>query len=537
MQKGSPLNVGDIVGDAYVVEKLIGAGGMAFVHLASHREYRHRVAIKILRPENSRRNEVAKRFEREQRTLTMLHSEHTLRIYGFGNHQGLPYMLLEYLEGKDLEELIKNEGPLPLEMAAEYLLQACHAIAEAHLLGVVHRDLKPGNLFLTRRTDGSPCIKVLDFGISKVSQESDGLQEPSLVTRAHAVMGSPFYMPPEQMLSSANVDARSDIWSLGVTLYEILTKALPFAADSPAAVCRRIMGDAPTPLRRLSPSFPEALEEVINRCLQKRAEHRFGNITDFAVRLGEFAPAHCQHAVEKIRELIAPTETPAIVVHESARTVPLPTGSLDSHGSTSTETSSGATVYLPQGSAGSRGVGAGTLIASVVLAFALGTGLGWSLNLETDPMGGSKALPATRPPLGSTASATASPQPSSGSPSSTRPEAPATSAAPSEEAPSEPPIDLDGAAPALATPRAPALPNAAAVSVPSAGAQAPPPLPGSAVLPPVLPSPPANTADSARAEPPSSRAASADAPPPPPPTASVRDTTKTPPSTTPKITF
>jgi serine/threonine-protein kinase len=147
MQVASPLNVGDIVAEKYAVEKLIGAGGMAIVALAAHVEYRQRVAIKILRPENSRKTEVVKRFEREQRTLTMLHSEHTLRIYGMGMHTGLPYMMIEYLQGKDLAEVIKGEGPLPIDRAVEYVLQACHALAEAHLLGVVHRDLKPGNLF------------------------------------------------------------------------------------------------------------------------------------------------------------------------------------------------------------------------------------------------------------------------------------------------------------------------------------------------------------------------------------------------------
>ena len=378
---GSPLQEGDVVAGSYIVEKVIGAGGMAFVALASHTEAHHRVAIKILRAENARRGEVVKRFEREQRTLATLHSEHTLRIYGFAQHAGLPYMLLEYLKGNDLGELVKREGPLPIERAVEYTLQACHAIAEAHLLGIVHRDLKPGNLFLTRRTDGSPCIKVLDFGISKVSHELDGLEEPSLVTVASAVMGSPFYMPPEQMISSATVDARSDIWSLGVTLFEILTKSLPFAADSAPAVCHRIMSGEPTPLRKLRPNYPKGLEATIQQCLQRRPENRFANIADFAVKLGDFAPAHSQYAIKSICELVPPSAPYVLATPNQGATVPLPEGESTATGGGNGDT----TVYLPHGEAGSKGFPTAALVVATGVAFGLGVGAGWLLNLDTDP--------------------------------------------------------------------------------------------------------------------------------------------------------
>ncbi|MBM4376623.1 MAG: serine/threonine protein kinase [Deltaproteobacteria bacterium] len=440
MHAGCPLQAGDLIAGWYVVERVLGAGGMAYVALAAHTEQRHRVAIKVLRPENSRRTEVVKRFEREQRTLTMLHSEHTLRIYGFGQHDGLPYMLLEYLQGRDLDEHLKADGPLPVERAVEYILQACHALAEAHLLGVVHRDLKPGNLFLTRRTDGSPCIKVLDFGISKVSHEVDSLAEPSLVTKAHAVMGSPFYMSPEQMLSSTNVDSRSDIWALGVTLYELLTKSLPFAADSATAVCRRIMGDEPTPLRKLRPSYPVGLEEILTRCLQKRPERRFGNVADLAVRLGEFGPPHARYAIQAICDLIPPTDP--FDPDESTmrtRTVALPTGAPEGDGATTGEASSSAeTVYLPHGTEVGRSARVATLVGASLLSFGLGLGVGWLLNLDTDPTKGQPAgQPTARPSLPPPPQ---DPQPTSPTASANTAADPAIAAASSEASP----IDLDG---------------------------------------------------------------------------------------------
>ena len=378
---GCPLSDGDVVGGSYVVERVIGTGGMAFVALAAHSEQHHRVAIKILRSENARRTEVIKRFEREQRTLTTLHSEHTLRIYGFGQHAGLPYMLLEYLEGQDLEALLKSDGPLPLERAIEYVLQACHAIAEAHLLGIVHRDLKPANLFLTRRTDGSPCVKVLDFGISKVSRDRDAPDEASLVTKASAVMGSPFYMSPEQMLSSTQVDARSDIWSLAVTLFELLTKSLPFAAETAPGVCQRIMSGEPTPLRKLRPNYPKGLEATIDRCLQRRPDKRFANIADFAVQLGDFAPAHSQYAIKAICALVAPTEPYRIGAPGIAVTVPLPGARTEATGPASTDT----TVYLPHGDPSPGGFRLGALLGASAVAFTLGVSLGWVMNLDTDP--------------------------------------------------------------------------------------------------------------------------------------------------------
>jgi len=375
-----PLNEGDLVADCYLVERVVGVGGMAVVAVASHTTALHRVAIKMLLPQHASHDEVVKRFEREQDTLMQLHSEHTLRIYGAGTHGSLPFMLVDYLEGDDLAELIKKEGPLPVERAVEYILQACHAIAEAHALGITHRDLKPGNLFLVRRHDGSPCIKVLDFGISKVTYERV-TDEPSL-TKTTTIMGSPFYMSPEQMLSSRDVDARTDIWALGVTLYELLTKALPFAAETPMQVCRRIMHDEPTPLRKLRPLYPKGLEDIIRRCLQRHPDRRYPNIADLATRLADFGPEHGRFAVESICELVEPSE-PQDQVH-LVNEEPAPSSQL-AGGDT--------TIYLQgdQGGSKMRTIWSAGLAAAT---FAMGVGVGWVMSLPTDPTTHRAVLPA-----------------------------------------------------------------------------------------------------------------------------------------------
>ncbi len=434
-----PLADGDIV-DGYVVERVVGTGGMAVVAVASHRTERHRVAIKMMLPAVARRSEAVQRFEREARTLAQLHSEHTLRIYGSGKHGTLPYMLLEYLNGKDLSETLKADGPMEISRAVECILQACHAIAEAHMLGIVHRDLKPGNLFLTRRSDGSPCIKVLDFGISKVTQSASDLEEPSLVTKTTAIMGSPFYMSPEQMLSSRNVDARTDVWALGVVLYELLTKTLPFAAETVQAVCGRILADAPTPLRKLRPQYPQGLEEVIARCLMRKPDQRFANIADFATRLEEFGPPHTRFAIEAISELVRPSE-PAAQAHLMEAAAP------ESGGTTDT------TLYVPTGKNNMSGLGWAASSAALAATFGVGVGIGWLVNAPTDPtQAAAFGATATRAPTTSAREPTA--RSSDAAPrqleagSSSTPGLPTSDAAANAEgngpeAPAGPAIDLD----------------------------------------------------------------------------------------------
>lgn len=283
-----PLATGNVLAQRYLVERLLGAGGMAVVAVATDLTQGQRVAIKMLLPEAARSEQVIKRFQREQRTLGQLTSEHAVKLLGGGTEGNYPYMVLEYLEGSDLSDLVKMQGALPMAEAVEYVLQACEAMAEAHSLQITHRDLKPGNLFLIRLPNGSACIKVLDFGISKVHEALRPGE--STLTGTTALLGSPFYMSPEQLLSSRDVDPRTDIWSLGITLHELLSNTLPFGAKTTEKVCKRILNDSPTPLRQFRPDMPPALEAAILRCLQRRPAERFPKILDFASAIGEFAP-------------------------------------------------------------------------------------------------------------------------------------------------------------------------------------------------------------------------------------------------------
>jgi len=216
---------------------------------------------------------------------------------------GSPYMVMEYLHGEDLAAWVRRNGAMAVPEAIEFLLQACEAIAEAHALGIVHRDLKPANLFVTRRVDGSACIKVLDFGISKLTVP--GMAPEFGMTKTHTVMGSPLYMSPEQMSSSRNVDMRSDIWALGVILYESLTGRVPFEAETMPQLCGMILQEPPRPIRELRPDLPHSLEQVILRCLEKNREHRFNNVAELALALAPFGQAAAQRSAERISRVLS----------------------------------------------------------------------------------------------------------------------------------------------------------------------------------------------------------------------------------------
>jgi serine/threonine-protein kinase len=288
---------GDTLAGKYRVERTLGAGGMGLVVAAHHEALNIRVAIKFLLPEALANREALSRFSREARAAAQIRSEHVARVIDVGTlDSGAPYMVMEYLEGHDLSHELQERGPLSVTRVVDYVLQAGEAIAEAHALGIVHRDLKPGNLFITHRADGSECVKVLDFGISKV-------QGVDQLTKTSALMGSPLYMSPEQMMSSRNVDARGDIWALGIILYELISGRNPFKGETLPELVTQVMHSTPEPLRTLRSDVPLRLDSVITRCLQKEPGDRYATVGALAADLLPFALPGSRVSVERITSI------------------------------------------------------------------------------------------------------------------------------------------------------------------------------------------------------------------------------------------
>src|SRR5450432_412778 len=246
---------GDVLAGKFRIERVLGQGAMGVVVAATHIQLDERVALKFLLPEALANADAVARFAREARAAVKIKSEHVARVSDVGTlDSGSPYMVMEYLQGQDLADWVRDRGAMPIADAAEFVLQACEALAEAHALGIVHRDLKPANLFVTVRADGTPCVKVLDFGISKFT--TPGSSSDMGMTKTASVMGSPLYMSPEQMSSSRNVDARADIWAVGVILYEIISGRMPFEAETMPQLCGMILQEAPPSLRGLRADVP-----------------------------------------------------------------------------------------------------------------------------------------------------------------------------------------------------------------------------------------------------------------------------------------
>ena len=291
--------IGTVLAGKYRVDKILGQGGMGFVVAATHLQMDEPVAMKFLHAAVAKQADLVARFQREAKAARKIRSEHVVRILDVGAlENGAPFLIMEYLEGTDLDRLIRTEGPRSVADGVDYLLQACEALAEAHVQGMVHRDLKPANLFVARRADNSALVKVLDFGISKVTG-ADGADLGMTKTNS-AVLGSPLYMAPEQMRSLRGVDARTDIWSLGVILHEMLAGVPPYHATTLPELCASILQDPPPPIRERRRDVPEGLAHALARCMEKDPAKRFPDVAALAEAIAPFGTGAGKASAERI---------------------------------------------------------------------------------------------------------------------------------------------------------------------------------------------------------------------------------------------
>lgn len=294
---------GTVVDGRYRIEACLGAGGMASVYRATHVPLDQQIAIKVVSPQVRTVPGMAQRFLREARAATRLKNEHVVRVFDVGRlPDGAPYMVMEHLEGRDLDGVLEAGRDIPVESAIDYILQTCEALAEVHGHGIVHRDLKPANLFVTRGADGRPLVKLIDFGISRIDAPLDP-KDLALQTEPGAMMGSPPYMSPEQMQSAKHADLRSDIYGLGAVLYELLTRRTPHEGES---LLELFAGRAtsPPPPSTWRKDIPSKLDEAILKCLRFDPNERFGDAAELAFALAPFGPEGSLARAEQIERIV-----------------------------------------------------------------------------------------------------------------------------------------------------------------------------------------------------------------------------------------
>jgi serine/threonine protein kinase len=298
-----PVKIGEVISGRYRIDRLLGAGSMGFVVAAWHLELDQPVALKLLNSDVFEQGEGATRFRREVRAAARIKSEHVCRVIDVGSlEQGAPFMVMELLDGNNLEEELTERGPLPVSEATLYILEAVEALAEAHAAGIVHRDLKPANLFLARRADRTRLLKVLDFGISKSMVESHGSRDMSL-TKTGVIIGSPLYMSPEQMRSTKDADTLSDVWALGAILFQLITGRPPYEGETIPELCAKLFTEDAPPPSTVRAGLPANLDAVLHRALARDSTRRFQNVAELGAALVEFAPGGRIH-VERARRVL-----------------------------------------------------------------------------------------------------------------------------------------------------------------------------------------------------------------------------------------
>ncbi len=471
------LAPGTVLLGKYRIVRTLGMGGMGVVVQAEHVTLGSTVAMKFLLPQFATVSDAAERFVREARAASRIASDHVAHVLDVGTlpeASDVPYMVMEYLEGQDLSRALKSGHRFTIEEAIDYIIQAAEALAEAHRERIIHRDVKPANLFLTRYADGTPLVKVLDFGISKIAQDAQ-IGDMGL-TKTTAVLGSGYYMSPEQMRSAKSVDTRTDIYALGVCIFELLTGSPPFTADNFAELCLKVAMDPPTPMRLRRPDVPEALAEVIAKAYARSPDDRYPTMGAFVAALAPWASPHSYPAIEQVGRISARmgdrgtmSSVPAMAPAGSMPPPPMP--SLSSPLSSS---SSGAvaaagplskSVSSPSGAPAGRG---GAPLWAVAGGIALLSGVAMFFGL------GYVKRPITAP--GATPALVAPPAPVSAEPPPTPTVTPAGSAVAAGAVPdasADPassavaPASASAAPPALSAaagkaPRAPAVPRAPA---------------------------------------------------------------------------
>lgn len=316
------------------IDGVLGIGGMGVVLAATHLHLQERVAVKIMLPELASDEEIVARFVREGRAAVRIKSPHVAKVLDVATRpSGEPYMIMEMLDGRDLDAVLTEQGRLPLATAVGYMLQACDALAEAHAKKIVHRDLKPSNMFLAEHDDGTSSIKLLDFGISKLVHE-DGCSEGMSITKSRSILGSPLYMSPEQLRASRDVDARSDIWSLGVILYELVSGEPPFKGSTIAEIGALVLAGETPDLGKAVPSLPSAFVAAVRKCLARERDARFQSIVELVQAIGPYA-------AEEFRGLAAHTTRRAAMFDSSpilAAAAPSSSPSVDVLGPTAAKT-------------------------------------------------------------------------------------------------------------------------------------------------------------------------------------------------------
>ncbi len=364
------VQIGAMIAGRYRIDRVLGQGGMGIVVQAMHLQLHQPVAIKLLLPEVLGNQQIVQRFLREAQAAVRLSSEHVARVTDVGTLEtGAPYMVLEYLEGADLSRFPRSQ--LTVGGIVDLMLQACEALAEAHALGIVHRDIKPANLFITRRADGTLLLKVLDFGISKIQTTS------GLLTATQTAMGTPAYMSPEQMRSSHDVDHRSDIWSLGVVIYELLQGAPPFGGDTFSSMVLKVVNE---PLPKLTVRLPGDLDDVVYRCLEKDPARRFQSTAELAQAIAKYAQSETQAAisVQRTRGIVG-MEAPRAALEAGLSPHALPSTISGSVGARTTRKHSGRRWPL----VAATGVLAGIVV--IVLASVSGGGKAGGPSSGTQP--------------------------------------------------------------------------------------------------------------------------------------------------------